>query len=257
MSSPFRSRRLLIGGAALALLPLALMAAARARAGASAAVIVAAIGQGGRRSIQAAVDRARPGDLIVIGTGVYVEPLVIDKDLTLEGQGDVLIEARDRVCVQIKDAAVTLRNLTLRTRSGDRCVNVTNGAEARLVDCDVSGGRHAAVRVVESEALLRRCVVRDARVEGVNFAHARGRVEECCVHDNGSHGVRVEGGNSSVTLSDCTIYAQRGESVLAEARETTTMVDCRLSSPPNTRVAGRDNIVQRVAGCRMEVGPRR
>ena len=46
-------------------------------------------------------------------------------------------------------------------------------------------------------------------------------------------------------------------SEIAEARETTTMVGCHLSSPPSNRVAGRDNLVQRVAGCRMDIGPRR
>jgi hypothetical protein len=242
------------------MLPLIGLAFVASRAGARAGedIVVDARGRGDFRSIRAAIDRARPGDAILIRSGIYEEALTIDKSLTIEGVGDVQIDARDRIAAEIKRAPVTLRNLALRTRNGQRCVNVMTGAEARLVDCDVSGGKHAAVRVVESAALLRNCVVRDARVEGVNFAAgARGEVIDCCIHENGSHGVRVEGRNSSVTITGCTIYAHRADSVLAEAPATTMLTDSRLSSPPNARVDGRDNIVQRVAGCRMEVGPQR
>jgi hypothetical protein len=252
------SKRLFLS---VGLLPLAAMAvalvipAARGAARGGDEFVVSARGRGDFRSIGAAVDRARSGDVILVRSGIYLEGLVIDKDLTIEADGDVRIDGRDRAAVLVKGAAVTLRNLTLRTRNGERCVNVTDRAEARLVDCDVAGGKHAAVRVVQSGALIRRCIVRDARVEGVNFAQAKGQVEDCCIHENGSHGVRIEGDRSDVTIAGCTIYDHRADSVLAEARDTTTLIDSRLSSPPNNRVAGRDNVVQRVAGCRMEIGP--
>ena len=50
-------------------------------------LVVAADGSGDFATIQAAVDAAEPGDTISITPGEYVEAIVIDKDLTLAGDG--------------------------------------------------------------------------------------------------------------------------------------------------------------------------
>lgn len=90
-------------------------------------------------TIQAAVDAAYPGDEIVISPGTYEGGLFIDKDLTLRGEGEVILKGgfvpsddqidhgalygllvlnpnfsfTVRVCILVNDAHVTLENLAV------------------------------------------------------------------------------------------------------------------------------------------------
>lgn len=77
-------------------------------------------------SIQAAVDAANDGDLIIIREGKYVEQVkIIDKDLTLAGREDVVVQAPDdmeetllavtgvggRPIIGVASSEVTIQNL--------------------------------------------------------------------------------------------------------------------------------------------------
>jgi len=90
-------------------------------------------------TIQAAIDAALPGDEIVISPGTYEGGLFIDKDLTLRGEGEVILKGgfvpsddqidyealygllvlnpnfsfTVRVCILVNDAHVTLENLAI------------------------------------------------------------------------------------------------------------------------------------------------
>jgi len=73
----------------------------------------------GLKPFQALVDQAAPGAVIRPEPGVYAGPVVIDKPLTIEGGGQVTIDAGDRGTVMVLNTDhATLRGLHL-TGSGD------------------------------------------------------------------------------------------------------------------------------------------
>ncbi len=80
----------------------------------------AARGQGAVFDLPAALDAARPGDVILVPAGSYAGPLVIDKPVTLDGQGQAVIAGSGRGdVVTITAPDVTLRGFTIR-HSGDQ-----------------------------------------------------------------------------------------------------------------------------------------
>jgi nitrous oxidase accessory protein len=69
--------------------------------------------------LQALVDRARPGDRIVVPAGVYEGDLVIDRPLTLVGQGRPLLRGSGHgSVVRIRAAGVTLDGFDIDGRAG-------------------------------------------------------------------------------------------------------------------------------------------
>lgn len=125
-------------------------------------IVVAPVGD--VHGIGDAVRRARPGDSIVIRSGVYREPtIVIDKPLTLVGDGwPVLDGEQEREIIVIRADDVTVRGLQLR-----------NVAASFRAD-------RAALRV----ASARRCVIEDNRFNDTFFAIYLGEASDCSVSGN-------------------------------------------------------------------------
>jgi len=102
-------------------------------------------------SIQEAVDKAQAGDVIPLGEGEWTENLVIDRSITLRGQGadSTVLRAKERDVPAIDISApegeeapeVLLEGLTVTgAYDGNEAqgIRVRDGARVTVVDCSVS-----------------------------------------------------------------------------------------------------------------------
>lgn len=116
----------------------------------------------GLESLADAIAGATPGDVLVLEPGLHEGHIVIDRPLTLTGQGEAVIDGQgDGTVVTIDAADVVIRDLTV-TGSGmdsealdagikilkkaDRAVVEGNRLLGNLHGIDVHGGRDAQVR---------------------------------------------------------------------------------------------------------------
>jgi len=117
-------------------------------------LVVATDGSGAFRTIGEAIDAAADGDTILVRPGTYAEAVVIDKDISLTGDGsreEIVIAFSDGVTpvASIVDSEATVSNLTLTGE--DPLVHVVGGAptlQGILFDhvggvVDTDGGCHA------------------------------------------------------------------------------------------------------------------
>jgi parallel beta-helix repeat protein len=106
------------------------------------------VGAGGTfRSIQAAVDAARPGDTVRVAAGVYHEHPVIDSPVVLLGAPGAVIDGDGRGSVLTVTAPATVRGFTIRSSGADQ------------------SREHAGIMVRESDGV----VIADNRFEDVLF----------------------------------------------------------------------------------------
>jgi len=98
------------------------------------------------KGLQAAIDAARPGDVIELPRGTWHGPVVIDKALTLRGKGGVIEGGGKGTVIRVEAAHVLLDGLVVRgsgkNLSGpDACIYLTPKAtgtrveHTRLSDC--------------------------------------------------------------------------------------------------------------------------
>jgi nitrous oxidase accessory protein len=82
-------------------------------------------------SFQKLVDAAEPNAVLVPEPGTYAGPVTIDKPLTIDGQGKVIIDAGGKGSVVYLDTdGVTLKNLHL-TNSGESHNDIDSGVQVR------------------------------------------------------------------------------------------------------------------------------
>ena len=85
----------------------------------------------GLRPLQPLIDAAKPNDTIVLKPGTYAGPILIDKPLTLDGQGKATIDAGGTGSVIVlKTQGAVVRNLHL-TNSGQLHNNLDAGVQVR------------------------------------------------------------------------------------------------------------------------------
>ena len=121
--------------------------------------------------VQGLIDRARPGDRVVVPPGVHRGPFLISKPLTLEGQGRAVLDGGGSgTILTVRSARVTLRGLTFRA-SGDSFMLEDSGIkfedsdEAVVEDCrleDVLFGLYVAK---SSKCVFRRLWIGGKKLE--------------------------------------------------------------------------------------------
>ena len=124
------------------------------------------VGKGGQTtclSLRVALRQAASGAQIRVKPGVYKESIVLDKDVTIAGEGDpsqVVIETTGPPAVRVKSGRTILKGLTLRSTEEqiDSLVDVIEG-HITLKECVLSAHGNCAANVeFGAEITLHDCV---------------------------------------------------------------------------------------------------
>ena len=165
--------------------------------------VVSAHGSGAFVSIQAAVDAAEPGDTISVMPGTYTEVIVIDKDITLAGDGpreEIVIEAPE------KPPAASISDFGFGPRSETYAMRLV-GSDA-VVSGLTFGGVETSVIVEGGSPTLRDLMFDGAGKQFVpEFEH------------EGQYGMIIHAG-STATIADSTMIGG-GDLAIADLSEPT------------------------------------
>lgn len=221
-------------------------------------IVVATGGAGNYATIREAIDAAAPGARIVVHPGKYREPLRIDKQLEIIGDGppeEIVVSTRDVHCLEVATTRpVSIRGLSFRVRPGPdnvECYAIDIGqGKPVFKDCVIRSETLACVAVHDgADPTLRRCTIVGSRDAGV-FVYDRGRgtFEGCDIFSNGSAGVTVSDGGD-VLLRKCKVYDNQGGGAAVFPGGAATFEDCRLltNGKAGATIAGRAVL----RGCRV------
>ncbi len=223
-------------------------------------------------TIQAAIDAAAPGDVVLVSKGTYFEELSISKtDLTVRARKGhvVVVDAGGdgRPLGVVFSSNVTVKGLRFRNTADDvgvgvavssgvvlkkcRVEDVPNGhgievgaATVSLVKCRVEDVGGDGIRVGTNDADVKGCVVRDVGGAGISVLGARVRIEGNTVERSGAAGVLVGNGATGadeveVVDNDVTAAGGPGVHVAADADAATVRGNsCRDGADAGFRYDG-------------------
>ncbi len=173
---------------------------------------IVAAGTGGAGALQVIINNAEPGDVVRLGPGRHLGPVVLDGPLTLTGEAGAIIEGPgEGTVVTITGDAVTVSGLIVvgsgssaetldsgikltKTATNGRVLN--NHIEGNLVGVDVHGARDTLVK--GNTIIGRRDHRMNARGNGVYIWNAPGTVIDGNTIRYGRDGIFVNTSSDNV-----------------------------------------------------------
>ncbi|WP_300510947.1 right-handed parallel beta-helix repeat-containing protein [Crocosphaera sp.] len=171
-------------------------------------MIVDLLGNGDFTSISEAIDNALPDTEIIIRPGLYRETIIIDKPLTLigEGEGEIIVESPTDYCLSMKTDYAIVRGLTLRKLlDNDYCltVNILQGKSVLLEDCDVTS---ILIQGSKTNPVIRRCKIHNSSSIGMLIANnAQPTIEDCDIYENTNQAIHIEK-DANPIIRSCRIF---------------------------------------------------
>ncbi|WP_161977901.1 right-handed parallel beta-helix repeat-containing protein [Dictyobacter kobayashii] len=214
-------------------------------------------------SISAALQASISGDTILVEPGTYRESLVIDKAVSLVGNGGstkVVIESIDLPCLSLQANAIRVEGFTLRNHLAVQpnqygVVDVSSG-QVEIVDCDLSSASYACLVVSGSSAAanLRHCHIHDSDGYGVLVCMVGScKLEQCTIQGNAQAEVAALQ-NSDLSLQDCTLCHGRGYGVLIDGCSQGRLLRCDIYDNAQPGVAVYQESVADLLACKLHHG---
>ena len=240
-------------------------------------LIVSPEGDGDFRGLDEAVISAPAGATVRVLPGVYTEPILLDRPITIEGAGDpgtVVIETRGTPCLVMRTGQALVRGLKLVSRADmtpgpvasfrkHPAVEIGQG-ELTLESCEISCASTVCVAIhgPGTRPTLRDCRIHDGKAGGVLFEDRAGGIIERCevlgchgpgvailsgaapslvgcdIHDGLESGVTIEA--AAGVLEDCDIHANAGPGLAVGAAGTPEVKQCRLFLGAQAGISVRD-----------------
>ncbi|RII08057.1 Stage V sporulation protein K [Streptomyces sp. YIM 130001] len=229
-------------------------------------------------SLSAALEAAGDGDVLTVAPGTYRENLVIQRAVTLRGEGsvgsvrlapadgvpltvrssavvqDFQVEGQDTTspAVLVEDGAPELTGLRIVTRSAAG-IEVRAGARPTARRCTVDNPAGVGIAVLGGGGgVYEECEVLAAGQAGIAVRDgAHPRLERCRVHHSGGAGLSVMGDNSALEALGCEVYEIKGSGVQVTGRAAAHLTHCTIHRTSADGVTMDTDAVLTLADCRV------
>jgi parallel beta-helix repeat protein len=183
----------------------------------TAELVVDVRGRGTYTTINAALKAAPAGARIIVRPGVYQESLVLDKLITIEGDGireQIIIETQDTSCIVMNTEVATISGLSLRSfaksESNKRkkifAVDIPQG-NLLLHDCEVTSMSHACIAIYNARTRpnIVDCLIQNGKIAILIEKSASGVIQGCEIANNDQVGIEIAG-RANPTVRNCAIH---------------------------------------------------
>lgn len=190
----------------------------------------------GEMTFAKALEKAKPGDTIVLTPGSYTigGAQISQQRLTIRAEAAHSVELDGRLWVT---GSVLLENLTLRNGNGN-ALQVKDGGSARATRCtlDNDGQDYPAVYVERGRVELVDCPISCARSNGICAkSGSEVVVERCTLTRCGAPAVWLSGGSKAM-LRESTIHDTNDKGIRAGEQSQATLESCEIRNCGKERV---------------------
>lgn len=207
-------------------------------------------------ALQQRLDRAASGTVVAIGEGTFAGHLRVPEGVTLRGAGaskTIIRAPADASAALVLASGACLQGL--RVEGGRVSVSARRATAVSIENVRLATAARFAVRLVDSSATIRNCVVESSKVRigtaGVFASGGRVRVENCifrnwdeglyfdprnptrlwvdrCFFENNRDGIDLE--STTASISRCNFRDSRDDAIDVDGDSSCTITACAISN---------------------------
>ncbi len=196
-------------------------------------------------SIQAAVDTARSGDVILIASGTYDENVVIDlkSDLELRGKGKVVIngDVNGSALAILDSDAISISGLRVANSRGGPAIRIANASDIVLTKCQVLRSSAEGIRTDACERIeISRCRIQNTGDDGIGMSVGNGPgptnnslITKCVFTNCGDDAVDLHGDDN--VISKCKVISTDEDGFEIDSDtggQRNQFIQCKVSGVP-------------------------
>jgi len=183
-------------------------------------LIVDAEGGGDYIQVQEAVYEAEPGDDIKILSGVYEEDVLIDKQLTIEGEEGVVIRS-DSYSFKVEADDCFIGNISVeQAEIGIEIVGNSNS----LNNIQVTQSGKGVVFFQSESNSIENSIIENCSTGGFFYESKNNSFRNCIIRDSCQQGIRISGSNNS-TISGNSISSSGYHSIYLSRSDNVSVLD--------------------------------
>lgn len=178
-------------------------------------------------TIQAAIDAASPGDVVLVAPGTYTESITLKSGVTVRGSGaDVTVIDGSRVRDAVLAREIAESTITGFTIIGGRLSGIRNDRSSMIIENNIiHGGSTGSVVFDGSDgvSLVRNNVITNTRGSGILGIGTPVTIVNNVIIRNGSSGIEFWG--SPITVTNNTIANNSGSGIVLRANTSATITN--------------------------------
>ena len=172
-------------------------------------VLIVDGGKNGFKTINEALQTAADQATIRVMPGTYQESLVLDKNVTIIGIGevkDIIIIGSDKSAISSTAKQARLQNLTLKQEgSGNNpCIDISSGG-IHIEECDISGKQDDCIAIhgAQSVPIVKNNQIHSAKNYGIYvYENGKGTIENSNIFKNRIHGIEIKTGGAPIVRNN-------------------------------------------------------
>ncbi len=202
--------------------------------GSSGTAVVVAPSGGAYTSISEAVQQVPEKTRILIQPGIYLESVVIEKQVELVGDGPreqiVLMGQQDSCLRMASDVLALVQGLTIQGHALKKAAVDIGQGQMVMSECDITSQSGPCIHIHSAAArpIVRNCIIHDGRQEGILISEqGAGSIENCDIRANVYPGIVVKTGGTPF-VRNCKIHDGKGSGIFVHDQGTGSFEDCDI-----------------------------
>jgi parallel beta-helix repeat protein len=223
-------------------------------------VVVVAPSGGTYTNISEAVRQVPEKTRILIKPGIYLESVVIEKQVELVGDGpreQIVLMGQQDSCLRMAGNVLALvQGLTIQGHAPKKAAVDIGQGQMVMSECDITSHSGACIHIHTQDArpIVQRCVIHDGRQEGILISEqGAGSIENCDIRANVYPGIVVKTGGTPF-VRNCKIHDGKGSGIFVLEEGAGTFEDCEVFSNASDGIAITTKGAPTIRRCKINHG---
>eukprot|EP01080_Neovahlkampfia_damariscottae_P000157 gene157-4403_t len=167
------------------------------------------------KTIQSAIKKSKINDIILVEEGIYIENIIIDKNIYLVSKGNTIIEGS----IYFKNEGIKLSGFTIRNKKDKETIKIENSM-VQISNCEITSknGNGILLRGNETDSIIKNNHIHSCFENGIQISmNSKCVIFKNDIYDNQKNGIEIWNNDSNGSIKQNKIYSNGQNGIIGHS----------------------------------------